>query len=132
MFCLPVQGHYALRGFPVSSVVVCLTDLSVFHYFGMQLGTGQEVRTGQYFSKAPVNTQHYSLLQIAICHLWRQMPLIKDPERYTVDNLLLGVQEYVILRLHTLVYAISRLCGTEVLTRTRLVLTFSFASHVAS
>ena len=44
------QGYYALQGFPVSSVVVCLADLSVFNYFGMQLGTGQEVRTGQYFS----------------------------------------------------------------------------------
>ena len=42
-----------------------------------------------------INTQHYSLSQIAICLLWRQTPLIKDvfhPASYTVDHLLSGLR----------------------------------------
>ena len=44
------QRYYALRRFQVTSIVVCLTDLSVFHYFEMKLRTGEEVHTRQHFS----------------------------------------------------------------------------------
>ena len=44
-----------------------------------------------------INTQHYSLFQIAICHLWRQMTLIKEVFHsasytvITVDHSLSGI-----------------------------------------
>ena len=41
-----------------------------------------------------INTQHYSLFQIAICHQWRQRTLTFHPASYTVmtvDNSLWGI-----------------------------------------